>query len=229
MPYRYLVVLLSVCSTLTQAAVINIRDEAGKAIAQTMVTRTPVEKVHADLSDDGYAPSGVTNPSDTTLTRFTDAAGNVYFEDTARAFQYRARAQGYLDQQINIEGVQTGSDDEESPPDQTIELTLVAMTQAQHIASYPSNVWLSQLQFGGDEDLKKRFQLNCAFCHQQASPFMRNEKTVDQWISVFERMNSYGARFPADDQHKAAELLQIEYRELRGRLSSASTDEVQRV
>ncbi|MEQ8803550.1 MAG: lyase, partial [Haliea sp.] len=78
-----------------------------------------------------------------------------------------------------------------------------------------SNVWLSQLRFGGDDELKKTFQLNCAFCHQQASPFMRNERTVDQWLSVFERMNSYGARLPAEDHQRIADLLQTELRELR--------------
>ena len=68
------------------------------------------------------------------------------------------------------------------------------MTRQEQIASYPSNVWLSQVDFGGDHALKEVFQLNCAFCHQQASPFMRNERTVEQWVSVIERMNTYGAR-----------------------------------
>ena len=45
--------------------------------------------------------------------------------------------------------------------------------EEEYYASYPSNVWLSQLHFGGDRELKETFQLNCAFCHQQASPFMR--------------------------------------------------------
>jgi streptogramin lyase len=74
---------------------------------------------------------------------------------------------------------------------------------------------LSQLDFGGDQELKKTFQLNCAFCHQQASPFMRNERTEEQWISVIERMNSYGARLPDDDRHRVATLLREEYRRLR--------------
>lgn len=42
------------------------------------------------------------------------------------------------------------------------EVLLQAMTAAQLPDSYPSNQWLSQLIFGGDEELKKRFQLNCA-------------------------------------------------------------------
>ncbi len=70
------------------------------------------------------------------------------------------------------------------------------MTPEQQIASYPSNVWLSQLISAVMRTLKKTFQLNCAFCHQQASPFMRNERTEEQWLSVIERMNTYGARLP---------------------------------
>ena len=82
------------------------------------------------------------------------------------------------------------------------ELVLAKMSEEQYIASYPSNVWLSQLSFGGDQALKKSFQLNCAFCHQQASPFMRNERTEEQWISVIERMNTYGARLPEDEHEE---------------------------
>ena len=95
------------------------------------------------------------------------------------------------------------------------ELVMQKMTKEQEIASYPSNVWLSQLDFGGDADLKKTFQLNCAFCHQQASPFMRNERTEEQWLSVIERMNTYGARLPDDDHKRVASLMREEYRRLR--------------
>ena len=202
MPSRFLLTALCVFSSLGQAANLAIKNEAGEPLPQVMVTQTLVEKVVADTSDDGYAPNGVTNPADTALTRFTDAEGNVTFEETGKAVRYRARAQGYVDQLVGGES-------------EPLELTMVAMTQKQHIASYPSNVWLSQLSFGGDEALKNSFELNCAFCHQQASPFMRNERTVEQWLSVFERMNSYGARLPGDEHEKIAELLQKEYRELR--------------
>ncbi len=196
---------LSIFSILGQAATVNVKNGAGEPLGQVMVTRTPIEKVAADLSDDGYAPNGVTNPSDTTLTRFTDAAGSVSFDDSGSTVRYRVRAQGFVDQYLQLKA---------GDSDQTLEVTMSAMTK-QHIASYPSNVWLSQLSFGGDENLKNSFELNCAFCHQQASPFMRNERTVEQWRSVFDRMNSYGAQLPIDDHQKIAELLQKEYRELR--------------
>ena len=197
---------LLIFSSLGQAATLSVKNEAGEPMGQVMVTRTPIDKVTANLSDDGYAPNGVTNPSDTTLTRFTGVAGNVSFDDSGSVVGYRVRAQGYVDQYVKSEAGESG---------QSFEVTLPAMTRQQQFASYPSNVWLSQLSFGGDEELKKRFELNCAFCHQQASPFMRNERTVEQWRSVFERMNSYGAQLPEGDHQKVAELLQKEYRELR--------------
>jgi virginiamycin B lyase len=175
-------------------------NEQGEPLARVMVTRTPVEVPPADLSDDGYTPHGVTNTAAVTTTRFSDSQGRVFFENSDDAYTYRARAQGYLDLRFDTSERQ---------------LVLQPMNSEQHIASYPSNVWLSQLSFGGDADLKKIFQLNCAFCHQQASPFMRNERTEEQWVSVIERMNTYGARLPADDHQRIAQLLQQEYRELR--------------
>ena len=177
-----------------------VKNQRGQPLAQVMVTRTPAQQPEADLSDDGYTPDGVTNTSAAVVTRFTDANGEVSFEPTSQPARYRARAQGYLDEYVEeIDG----------------ELVMQPMTSEQEIASYPSNVWLSQLDFGGDQALKETFQLNCAFCHQQASPFMRNERTEEQWLSVIERMNTYGARLPDDDHQRIAQLLREEYRELR--------------
>jgi virginiamycin B lyase len=177
-----------------------VKDAQGNPLAQIMVTSTPQETPPADLSDDGYAPDGVTNTAPALVTRFTNASGKVSFDDRDKPANYRIRAQGYADAYLA-----------ELPE----ELVLQAATSEQVYANYPSNVWLSQLRFGGDEELKKRFQLNCAFCHQQASPFMRNERTEEEWINVIERMNTYGARLPEGDHQQVARLLQQEYRELR--------------
>lgn len=209
MPRRFALAAVCMFSVIAQAADLHIKNEAGEPLAQVMVTQTLVAKVVADLTDDGYAPHGVLTPADTTITRFSDADGMVSFERPQSAAQYRIRSQGYVDQFISDDVMDKAEDAT------TLEVTLLAMTPQQYIASYPSNVWLSQLHFGGDEALKNSFELNCSFCHQQASPFMRNERTVDQWIAVFERMNSYGARLPEDEHQQLAELLQTEYRELR--------------
>ena len=191
---------LLLLTPLCQGATLLVKNQQGDPLAQVMVTRTPASQPEADLSDDGYTPHGVTNTSSTVVTRFSNAGGTEEFNEDPAPVRFRARAQGYVDAYFT-----------ELPE----ELVMQATSQEQDIASYPSNVWLSQLNFGGDEELKKSFQLNCAFCHQQASPFMRNERTTEQWLSVIERMNTYGARLPADDHLKVAELLQQEYRELR--------------
>ncbi|MBE9540465.1 MAG: lyase [Proteobacteria bacterium] len=206
-------IVLLAFSPLGQAFTLHVKNKMGEPLSQVMVTRTTAAKTKADLSDDGYAPNGVTNSADTTLTRFTDTAGNVRFDDDYGPVQYRARAQGYIDRYVGS-GNMPGSI-ADATGERVVGLILTAMNEQQLIASYPSNVWLSQLSFGGDEELKNHFELNCAFCHQQASPFMRNERTVEQWRSVFERMNSYGAQLPLDEHQKIAELLQSEYRELR--------------
>jgi len=86
--------------SLSQAIDFKFINEAGDALPQVMVTQTPVAKVEADLSDDGYTPNGVSNPSDTTLTHFSNANGEVTFENPDYAVQYRARAQGARRQQL---------------------------------------------------------------------------------------------------------------------------------
>jgi virginiamycin B lyase len=196
---RYLTSLLCFFALAVQAEPLRVLDADGNPIAQAMVTRTPMEIPAEDLSDDGYTPHGVTNTSPVTVTRFTDSDGLVEIAAQGK-YHYRVRAQGFRDS---------------FPRTAEGELALEAMNSQEHIASYPSNVWLSQLHFGGDQALKEVFQLNCAFCHQQASPFMRNERTVEQWVDVIKRMNTYGARLPGDDIEPVAELLQKEYRELR--------------
>ena len=197
--HKLLLSLLLLAPT-AHATSMVVKNEQGQALAQVMVTRTPAAQPEQDLSDDGYTPHGVTNTTTTVLTRFSNALGEISFDSTAQSMNYRARAQGYVDAYFT-----------EIPE----KLVMQTMTAEQHVASYPSNVWLSQLDFGGDQELKQAFLLNCAFCHQQASPFMRNERTTQQWLSVIERMGTYGSRLPEDDHLAVAELLQKEYRELR--------------
>jgi len=191
-------------AAISHATDIQVTDAQGNPVSTAMVTASPLQLPPADLSDDGYPPHGVTNTAAVTLTRFTDADGRASLPDAEDDRQVRVRAQGYVDATVTAE-----------PGAASLSVSLQTMTPEQYIASFPSNVWLSQLSFGGDAELKKTFQLNCAFCHQQASPFMRNERTVEQWLAVFERMNSYGARLPTEDHRAIAEHLQRELRALR--------------
>ena len=197
---RVLTLLVITVANVSQALTFTVTNEAGEPLPQVMISRYPLDTPAANLADNGYAPNGVTNPAATSVTRFTNAQGTLTFDDRISPVRYRARAQGYVDAQL------TETDGK---------LVMKKMTPEQYIASFPSNVWLSRLNFGGNVELKKTFQLNCAFCHQQASPAMRGERTVEQWLSIIERMNTYGARLPDDDHQRIAELLQKEYRELR--------------
>jgi virginiamycin B lyase len=200
MKFRFLAFVVVFLSSPGQAATLTVTNEAGEALPQVMVSRLPATTLDADLSDQGYAPNGVTNQAPGSVTRFTNAQGVVMFDDILLPVSYRVRAQGYVDVRLlEIDGT----------------LAMKKMTSEQYTASLPSNVWLSQLSLGGDAALKKSFELNCAFCHQQASPFMRGERTVEQWLSIIERMNTFGARLPNVDHQRIAELLQKEYRDLR--------------
>ena len=200
MKLQYLVFIIAASTSLSHASALTVTNEAGEPLPQVMVSTIPATTLDSDLSDDGYAPHGVVNQTLTSITRFTDARGIVTFDDIEAPVTYRARAQGYVDVQFQeIDGT----------------LVMKKMTPEQYTASLPSNVWLSQLSFGGDIELKKTFELNCAFCHQQASPFMRGERTVEQWVSIIERMNTFGSRLPNEDHQRIAELLQEEYRSLR--------------
>jgi len=207
---KYVLLLASLLGTAqaVDAATLKVSNQQGEPLAQVMITRTSLNIPPSDLSDDGYTPNGVTNISMPVLTRFSDGNGQVELPDTSEPVQYRARAQGYQDEVFS---------------ELKSKLTLTKMTDQQLYASYPSNVWLSKLDFEGDEELKKTFFLNCAFCHQQASPFMRNERTVDQWKSVFKRMGTYGSRLPYDDYDRIAQILQKEYRDLREAPQSVPT------
>ncbi len=90
-----------------------------------MVTRTPLEQPPQDLSDDGYAPDGVTNTAPAIVTRFTDASGRVILDDTAaNTALYRVRAQGFVDSYLN---------------ELAEEVLLQPMTAQQLPDSYPSN------------------------------------------------------------------------------------------
>ena len=185
----------------------QLRNSQGEALASVMVTAVGTEQ-SVDRSDLGYPAVGLTNIGATHLTRFSDSEGRVSFTlgelQTLRAESVRFRAQDHRDLVLPITTAQSRS---------TIILEPLAVEQRPD--HYPSNVWLSQLHFAGDSQLKKNFQLNCGFCHQQASVFMRNERTIEQWQELFGRMNSYGARLPDIDHQRIAESLQRDYRALR--------------
>jgi len=188
------------------AAQLSVLSSAGEPLATVMITRTLVHKPQQDLSDNGYAPHGVTNQSAVELTRFTSAAGRAHFPHAQgqRPVNYRLRKPGYRDVQLlaKLEGeVLSVVMEAESDP--------LVQTQLQ-----PANTWLSALDFDGDEKLKKHFQLNCAFCHQQGSPVMRVDRSESQWLEIIKRMGGYGARVADDDRQALAQHLSKGYQKL---------------
>jgi virginiamycin B lyase len=196
-------VLLFLLSSSLQAASVTAADSDGKPLATVMVSRYLVDKPELDLSDDGYPQNGVTNQAAVEHTLFTNAAGSVNFSDIEHTVRYRLRATGYADSNVTgVAGAVAQS------------IVMHPLGKEQLPESYPANVWLSALDFNGDEELKRQFQLNCAFCHQQGSVFMRSHRSAEEWLQIIQRMAGYGARIADTDQQQLAEVLSREYDEL---------------
>lgn len=175
---------------------LQIHDAIDKPIGQVMVTRLAVAG-EIPRDDMGYLPAGEVGYAATTTTLFTDDNGFVSPPEGV----LRLRKPGYEDVQLSAE---------ERPE----RIVMTRASEQQRVDAATSNLWLSQVDFGSDA-LKSAFQLNCAFCHQQASVFMRVERSEQQWVDVFERMNSYGARLAENYFVPLADVLRKEYARLR--------------
>ena len=187
-----------------------VTDDSGEGLATVMVTRVLAQKPKLILADEGYPADGVSNQSAVENTRFSDANGMLNFPDTGIAYDYRFRKPGFKDVSLRAAAV-------------AAQLSLgegltVQMEREQDrrvlAEQKPSNVWLSQLDIGGGEALRQHFALNCAFCHQQASPFMRVERSAEKWLTVIDRMGGYGARIAGDLRQPLAEGLAAGYHSL---------------
>lgn len=197
-------VLAGICALDAAAAELIVRDTRGMPLSGAMVSRSFVPGEPADTSDNGYPAPGVRNITRPETTRFTDQAGSVRFEDSAELVNLRVRKPGYRDQRISaIRG------------DEQPELILEAETDPQKLAdSKPANLWLSLLDFDGNEADREHFLLHCGFCHQQASPFMRRDRSAREWIETIDRMNRYGAQSAHDFREPLAQYLHDRYRQL---------------
>ena len=195
------------------AATVVVTDAEGNPLATAMVTQTVSDNDVVDTSDNGYPEPGVTNKVAPQRTRFTAADGKVRFDVTADMTgerSYRVRKQGYADATVK------------APTNAAaIEVTLNALQTTREIAdSKPSNLWLSQLDFGWasePEQTREHFLKHCGFCHQQGSIFMRLSRTEEQWADILDRMNMYGAMASADFNNEAAAGLVTAYADLNRR------------
>jgi len=191
-------------STLSYAANVAVKDEAGNAVKNVMVSQTPVAGFTIDRSDNGYPPEGVINRSSATYSQFTDENGKVSFDTfNDQKVRYRLRKPGYKDQTIELLGNSTWD----------------VMIEKEHdpvalAASRPANAWLGALDL--ETDLKKHYIMQCGFCHQQGSMYLRRDRSEQLWDETIYRMVNYGARLADDAQSDLPKLLHEKY----GRLNA---------
>ena len=200
-------IVASAASTQVTAATIQVNDEQGAPLATVMVTQLPTNKVPAPLDGHGYPVEGQQHQSAVETTRFSNGEGTTQFASGSDETQvnYRFRRPGFYDVTLAAQSLNT---------DQTVSMKPV-VSEAEKAEQKASNLWLSAMDFGGDKPLKKHFQLNCAFCHQQASSIMRAERSPQQWLEIIDRMNGYGARVADDDRQNLAQQLSEGYKHLR--------------
>jgi streptogramin lyase len=91
------------------------------------------------------------------------------------------------------------------------DFALVTMDKAMAIHQLPANEWFSHVEFP-DPALRAEFAIQCAMCHQQGSAPTRIARPVDQWRSIFERMNAMGATLTPRLREEAPKSLNAAYR-----------------
>jgi virginiamycin B lyase len=183
---------------------VQVRNELNQPLSKVMMTQSLKELPAPDISDDGYQSPGLPRLVIPELTVFTNQLGEANFPKENKMVTVRLRKFGYKDQIIYPEknkGFFSTSLKMENDP--------LKLAQAK-----PANVWLSALDVGTEED-KIHFKMQCGFCHQQGTEFMRQERSPEEWSEVIQRMIRYGSRLPTDLQKKLPEILSGQYRKLR--------------
>jgi len=204
---RWITIGVAFISSSAIAATVQVHDSQGLPLATVMITQLPAEAGSPELDDHGYPLPGQLHQSAVETTRFSSRQGIAQFpnNEASGPVRYRLRKPGYHDAILDAQ-----------QPNQDHVVSMEPLkTSAEKAEAKASNLWLSAMDFGGDRELKKHFQLNCAFCHQQASSVMRAERSPEQWLEIIERMNGYGARVADDDRENLAQQLSNGYRELR--------------
>jgi len=186
-------------SALSVAGKVVVVDEDGKPLETVMVTQTPVSGYTLDRSDSGYPPVGVLHRSTGSDTVFTDENGQAQFDKYENdKVRYRIRKPEYQDVTV------------EMPANETWKVTMKRqMDPVLLAASRPANTWLAALDI--EEGLKKHYIMQCGFCHQQGSTFLRRDRSVSEWEEAIYRMVNYGARLADDAQENLPELLHEKY------------------
>jgi len=187
-----------------QAGTLSISNSDGVALSKVMVMQTPMVGHTLDTSDMGYPPEKVLNTSDASYTLFSDQNGKVAFDShQGKSVRIRLRKPKYQDLTFEMNA------DENRQVSMTPIVDPLALAESQ-----PANTWLSALNFGDDELLKKQYVMQCGFCHQQGSHFFRRPRAEENWHEIIYRMVGYGSRLHDDAQQKLPKLLADEYSRL---------------
>ncbi len=196
------IALLLLNSAFLLAGQVQIISEDGQALQSVMVSQSPVSGFTLDRSDSGYPPEGVINRSTASYSQFTDAKGRVIFTTYKnQKVRYRLRKPGFKDQTFELGG------------GEVINVTLIQeLDPVLLAAARPANTWLAALDL--EMDLKKHYIMQCGFCHQQGSMYLRRDRSVADWEHTIYRMVNYGARLADDAQASLPELLHEKYARL---------------
>ena len=201
---RYSVLLLGamIAVSSVEAGQITVKDTNDQPISRVMISETPVSGFTVNKSDNGYPPEGIVNRSTFTRSLFSDDRGLAEFKrENEEVVRYRLRKPGYKDVTIEM----SSSDDWQAVME--METDPIALAAAK-----PANTWLAALEL--DEDLKKHYIMQCGFCHQQGSMYLRRDRSVESWDETIYRMVNYGARLADDAQEILPELLHEKYAKL---------------
>ncbi|MES2936254.1 MAG: hypothetical protein V4864_01145 [Pseudomonadota bacterium] len=203
--FRACVLLAGTVAAAAHAFPLQVRSEDGKPLPLVMVTRAPQPRPAADTSDNGYAPSGKPQQGAWETTRFSDAQGRVEMPDAAGAFTLRLRRPGFRDLVLASKDL-AGKDT----------VTLVAETSVRALAEQrPSNAWTATLSTAmPDPALRKEFMLQCGFCHQQGSAFLRRERGAAEWDGTIRRMVGYGSRLSSEARKSLPAVLEAHWKEI---------------
>ena len=201
-----LLLAMGLGSSPAQAAAITVQDVHGQPLPTVMVSRQPVKPAKVDASDNGYPASGQPQQAFFELARFTDAQGQADMPPADHPWQIRLRKHGYKDQ--TVDSTKLGQ-----------ALVMQAETDPAALAAQqPANAWISTLDLGPSAqegvDLKKEFLLQCNFCHQQGSAFLRRDRSAEEWAATMKRMVRYGARLSGEGMEKFPALLEAHWKKI---------------
>ena len=192
---RFIAVALGVSFLMATAT-----DAADMKVSVVGASGAPLELVMVTVTS-GLERAGYANPEH---TFFTDAMGmvSVTVPDIG-SYSLRLRKPGYMDGGADYAALVSDTN-----------LTLEKETDIAELAdNRPANAWVAALDFG-DENFKEHFRLQCSFCHQQATPIVRLDRSEEEWEKIINRMLRYGSRLQTSAQEKLPALLRAEHARL---------------